>query len=83
MEMTLVITAEPATAVILGWGLRDREGLRNLGLLIFRDISSLVTWLLAFTKRTTIWRGTSFILTRDGRLVAQETIANDELHVTN
>jgi ceramide glucosyltransferase len=70
-------------AVILGWGLRDREGLRNLGLLIVRDISSLVTWLLAFTKRTTIWRGTSFILTRDGRLVAQETIANDELHVTN
>jgi hypothetical protein len=40
-------------------------------LLIFRDISSLVTWLLAFTKRTTIWRGTSFVLTRDGRLVAQ------------
>ncbi len=56
-------------AMVLGWGLRDREGLRSLGLLIFRDIASLVTWLLAFTKRTTIWRGTSFILTRDGRLV--------------
>jgi ceramide glucosyltransferase len=61
-----------STAVILGWGLRDREGLRALWLLAFRDISSLVTWLLAFTKRTTIWRGTSFILTRDGRLVARE-----------
>jgi ceramide glucosyltransferase len=61
-----------STAVILGWGLRDREGLRCLGLLVFRDISSLITWLLAFTKRTTIWRGTSFILTRDGRLVARE-----------
>lgn len=61
-----------STAVVLGLGLRDREGLRSLGLLIFRDISSLVTWLLAFTKRTTIWRGTSFILTRDGRLVARE-----------
>jgi len=60
-----------SAAVILGWGLRDREGLRSLGLLIIRDISSLVTWLLAFTKRTTIWRGTSFVLTRDGRLVAQ------------
>jgi len=45
--------------------------LRNLGLLVFRDIASLATWLLAFTKRTTIWRGTSFVLTRDGRLVAQ------------
>ncbi len=70
-------------AIILNWGLRDREGLGSLWLLLFRDIASLVTWLLAFTKRTTIWRGTSFILTRDGRLVAQKTIANDELRVTN
>jgi ceramide glucosyltransferase len=60
-----------SAAVVLGWGLRDREGLRSLGLLLFRDVTSLVTWLLAFTKRTTIWRGTSFVLTRDGRLVAQ------------
>jgi ceramide glucosyltransferase len=59
-----------SVAVILGGGLRDREGLRSLGLLIPRDIASLATWLLAFTKRTTIWRGTSFVLTRDGRLVA-------------
>jgi ceramide glucosyltransferase len=74
-----IITA----AVILNWGLHDREGLRNLGLLLFRDIASLATWLLAFTKRTTIWRGTSFVLTRDGRLVAQQPIADDELQVTN
>ena len=67
-----------SAAIILRWGLRDREGLRSLGLLIFRDISSLATWLLAFTKRTTIWRGTSFVLTRDGRLVAQDTITNYE-----
>ena len=72
-----------SAAIILRWGLRDSEGLRSLGLLIFRDILSLATWLLAFTKRTTIWRGTSFVLTRDGRLVAQQTIANDELRVTN
>ena len=62
-----IVTAQ----IILGWGLRDREGLRSIGLLIFRDIASLVTWLLAFTKRTTVWRGNSFVLTRDGRLVAQ------------
>jgi ceramide glucosyltransferase len=58
-------------AAILGWGLRDREGLRCIWLLLFRDIASLATWLLAFIKRTTVWRGTSFILTRDGRLVAR------------
>jgi ceramide glucosyltransferase len=60
-----------SAGIVLGLGLRDREGLRSLWLLIIRDISSLVTWLLAFTKRTTVWRGTSFVLTRDGRLVAQ------------
>jgi ceramide glucosyltransferase len=60
-----------SAALVLGWGLRDREGLRSLGLLIFRDITSLITWLLAFTKKTTVWRGTSFVLTRDGRLVAR------------
>lgn len=59
-------------AAILGWGLKDREGLRSLWLLPLRDISSLITWLLAFTKKTTVWRGTRFILTRDGRLVAKE-----------
>lgn len=70
-------------AAILKWGLNDREGLRSIGLLLFRDMSSLATWLLAFTKRTTIWRGTSFVLTRDGRLVAQQPIADDELQTTN
>jgi ceramide glucosyltransferase len=72
-----------SAAMILGWGLRDREGLRSLGLLVFRDISALATWLLAFTKKTTIWRGTSFILTRDGRLVNQSSIVHDELRATN
>jgi ceramide glucosyltransferase len=72
-----------SAAMILDWGLRDREGLRSLGLLLFRDMASLATWLLAFTKKTTIWRGTSFILTRDGRLVAQKPMADDELQVTN
>jgi len=70
-------------AVVLKWGLHDREGLRNLGLLLFRDLASLATWLLAFTKRTTIWRGITFILTRDGRLVAQQPLAGDELGATN
>jgi len=58
--------------VILGWGLRDREGARSLWLLPFRDLSSLVTWMLAFTKKTTVWRGASFFLTKDGRLIAKD-----------
>ena len=56
-------------AFIMGWGFQDREGLRNIALLPLRDMAGLITWLLAFTKRTVIWRGSEFILTRDGRLV--------------
>ena len=58
-------------AIVLGWGLGNREGLRSLRLLIPRNLTSLLSWLLAFTKRTTVWRGAKFILTRDGRLVAR------------
>ena len=61
-----------SAAAVLSWGLRDREGLRSLALLFFRDLASLATWLLAFIKRTTVWRGNSFVLTRDGRLLARE-----------
>jgi ceramide glucosyltransferase len=57
-------------AFMMGWGFRDREGLRNIALLPLRDMVGLITWLLAFTKRAVIWQGSEFALTRDGRLVA-------------
>jgi ceramide glucosyltransferase len=60
-------------AVILRWGLHDREGLRSLGLLVLRDILALVSFLLAYTKRRTVWRGAEFTLTRDGRIVERRT----------
>lgn len=72
-----------SAAVILGWGLRDREGLQSLGLLLPRDLSALATWLLAFTKRTTTWRGARFILTRDGRLVSRDSMAKDHLRTAH
>jgi ceramide glucosyltransferase len=59
-------------AVILGWGLRDGEGLKSIALLPLRDISALFSWLLAFTKKTVTWRGAKFDLARDGRLVPKE-----------
>ena len=59
-------------AVILGWGLRDREGLRSIALLPLRDITALFSWLLAFTKKTVTWRGAKFILSRDGLLLPKE-----------
>ena len=60
------------TAVILGWGLRDREGLRSLMLLPFRDLAAVVSLFLAFMKPTTVWRDNEFNLTCDGRMVARE-----------
>jgi ceramide glucosyltransferase len=60
-------------ALILGWGFGDREGVKSIGLLPARDVLSLASWFLAFAKRTTVWRGSQFTLTRDGRLVARET----------
>lgn len=59
-------------AVILGWGLRDQEGLRSIALLPLRDLTALISWLLAFTKKTVSWRGADLILARDGRLVPKE-----------
>jgi ceramide glucosyltransferase len=60
-------------AVILRWGLGDREGLRGLALLPLRDIAALVSWVLALTKKTVIWRGSKLILTRGGRLARRES----------
>ena len=60
-------------AVIMGWGFRDREGLKSLALLPLRDVAALVSWVLAFTKKTVIWRGSKLILTRRGRLAKRES----------
>jgi ceramide glucosyltransferase len=59
-------------AVILGWAFGDLEGVKSIALLPARDVLSLASWFLAFAKRTTVWRGSQFTLTRDGRLVARE-----------
>ena len=60
-------------AMILNWGIQDHEGLKSLAFLPLRDLAALGTWILAFVKRTVIWRGSEFALTRDGRLVLRES----------
>ncbi|HJT22710.1 MAG TPA: glycosyltransferase [Nitrospira sp.] len=59
-------------AAILGYGLRDREGLKSLPLLPFRDIAAVASLLLAFVRKTTVWRDNEFDLTRDGRIIHKE-----------
>ncbi len=60
------------TAAILEWGLRNREGLKSLMFLPFRDLAAFVSLFLAFIKPTTVWRDKEFVLTHDGRMVARE-----------
>ena len=74
--MAATVAVRLVTAgIVMRWGLHDREGARDLWLLPLRDIAALGSWVLAFTKRTTIWRDAEFVLTRDGRLVLQEDSA--------
>jgi len=61
------------TAGIMWWGFKDYEGLKSLLLLPLRDMAALVSWFLSFTKRKVLWRGSEFILTRDGRLISKES----------
>ena len=67
-----IIIRLTVAGIVMRWGLNDREGVRALWLVPFRDLAALGSWMLAFTKRTTVWRDTEFALTKDGRLVLQE-----------
>ena len=59
-------------AGVLRFGLEDREGLRCLWLLPLRDVIGLVTWLLAFTKKRTVWADCELVLTSEGRIVSRQ-----------
>lgn len=67
LGFTLVIRLATAGA-ILGWGTGDREGVRSLAFLPLRDVLAFASWFLAFVKKTVIWRGTVFTLTRKGQV---------------
>ncbi len=57
-----------AAAFITHWGFRDREGLKSLFLLPFRDVVALITWFLALSQKTVVWRNSKFVLISQGRL---------------
>ncbi len=67
LAVTVVIRL--VTGAIIAQQLGDREGLRSLYLLPFRDAVGLIFWLLSFTKRTVVWRGVEFKLTKNGKMV--------------
>ncbi len=59
-------------AIIAGRYLHDREGLRALWLLPLRDVLALASWYIALTRRTFVWRGHRFGLTKSGRIVPRD-----------
>jgi ceramide glucosyltransferase len=67
LGLTLAIRLATAGA-IMGWGVGDREGVRSLAFLPLRDVLGFASWFLAFVKKTVIWRGTEFALTRKGQV---------------
>jgi ceramide glucosyltransferase len=71
LGITLVLRLATVEGM-LKWGLRDRQSVRSLALLPLRDLFALISWALVYTKRTVIWRGQRFILTRHGRLLRYE-----------
>ena len=61
------------TAFSLAVGMQDREGLRSLAWLPVRDIAALASWVAALCKRSFVWRGLEFGLSRDGRIVSRRS----------
>jgi ceramide glucosyltransferase len=60
------------TAVGIARILQDREGLAALWLLPVRDLFALASWYIALTRRSFVWRGHRFGLTKNGRIVPRD-----------
>jgi ceramide glucosyltransferase len=59
-------------ALICADTLDDREGVNALWLLPVRDLFAQVTWYIALTRRSFVWRGHRFGLTKEGRIVPRD-----------
>jgi ceramide glucosyltransferase len=59
-------------ALLQGWGLGDRHGLRWLALVPARDLAGFVSTALALARPTVVWTGARFVVGRGGRMIAAE-----------
>ncbi len=57
-----------SAAVILKWGMNDREGLQAIWLLPVRDLAALASWAVAMVRKVVVWRGCRLILNRSGTM---------------
>jgi ceramide glucosyltransferase len=60
-------------ALIVGWGImRDRNSLRLCWLNPLRDLLSFGLWLASFSGETFLWRGETYRLAEQGRIVPEQ-----------
>jgi len=73
MVLAVTLGVRIAGAAGIAAILKDREAMRALWLLPFRDIIGLASWAAALRGRSFVWRGHEFRLTREGRIVPRES----------
>jgi ceramide glucosyltransferase len=73
LAAALAVRLLSAAVILSRWGIDDPIGRRSLHLLPARDVAGLVSWFLALGKRSFVWRGLEFGLTRDGRIVPRRS----------
>ena len=74
--LSATILLRMITAAMVAQEIGDKETIKSLYLLPFRDAVGLIFWGLAFTQRTVIWRGVEFKLTSHGKMVKHRLIQN-------
>jgi ceramide glucosyltransferase len=76
--LTSVIAIRLVSAgIMMRWWLHDSKGVRSLWLLPLRDVVTVGSWVCALTTRTTIWRGTTFVVSNGGRLTLASNVVSD------
>jgi ceramide glucosyltransferase len=71
LGLALAIRVGAAAVVASLYG--DGAVLKALWLLPFRDVVGLASWSAALRKRSFVWRGNEFRLTREGRIVPRQS----------
>jgi ceramide glucosyltransferase len=73
--LAAAIVLRVATCALVALQLEDEETLRALPWLPLRDLLALVSWALALTRRSFVWRGHRFRLAPGGRIIPRDETA--------
>jgi ceramide glucosyltransferase len=68
LVLATTLAVRLCTTIVTSTLLGDREGIRRLWLLPFRDSASLFVWFASFVGRKVSWRGRVFVLSGNGMI---------------